>query len=445
MMSSMLGKAYAPIAPARVEWDIAPQRGRGQVSGSFEQLALGGESGTDGLVLKNGDSLSGRVVAVKGDVVRFAADMIEGELSVPFSSLNHIWFKKAGKSEKAAVGEIALAEGGRFGAFIQRVDGENVYFRTILPEDSTEMAVPVEKVASIGLSAEPLVLLEADFADEASSPFTANGGEWIVYKGQLLQGDPSYSDGVAYTHVQQWGRMRYSWTVHGKDWVNGAMYILASSENPGNGGSGYRIHLEHSQLAVYKGQERSESQVFYCSVGSAMARARITVEYDCATGEMRIWLNDRQMAHLRDKEPAARSGEYVALLARGRVAFDDIRVEQFGGDVPLSKESAGRDTVVLRNGDRVVGDVRAVSDRYVAVVPRLLEKELALDRASVLQIVFDGRRSAPARGVGVIFWNNGRLEGKIRSLEDGVVFIDNEDVGKLMFDTESLKSILLMN
>jgi hypothetical protein len=441
VMSFTLLVACGPIG---AEWEFPSLVGRGEVSGTFEQLPFGGESDSDAIVLENGDFLSGHVVEIGGEVVHFAADMAEGGLKVPFKSLKQVWMKKDLGAGRPAMGEIALVEGGRFDAFIERVDAETVHFRTTSSEHSPEMAVDVNKVASIRLSAGALVLLEADFADGASSPFVANEGEWIVHKGQLLQSDPSYSRAVAYARIEQWGRMRYSWTVFGKDWGTGGMYILASDQNFGNGGSGYRIHLDPGRLSVYKGLGDGESLVFYCSLASAMNRAEVTVEHDCAAGEMRIWLEGRQMANLRDKEPV-RSGEYVALLAQGRVAFDDIRVERFGGDVQLSQEEAGEDVVILRNGDKIVGELIAVSEAKVTIIPRRLEKELVIDRGKVLRVIFDGRGSACAKGEGIVFRDENRLEGKVRSLRDGVVVIENEVAGRLRFDAATVKSILFTN
>lgn len=439
--------AYGPIAPINRGWQVSPPSGRSRASGSFEQLSLDDERKTDVVVLKNGDSLSGEVLEIGEDIVYFAAEMVEGDIQVPFPSLKRVLFKEGPEGDNPAIGQIALVQGGRFAAIIERTHGEKLFFRTISSENSAEIVVGLDKVASMALGGQPLVLLNAEFTDEASSPFEANEGEWVVYKDQLLQSDPSQSRARAYARVKQRGRMRYSWTIHRTDWGSAGVYILASDRNPGNAGDGYRIHLEHGRLSLYKAAEHGENMGFYCQVASGMPKARFEVEYDCGTGKMWIWLNGRQVAHLSDTESPIRSGEYVVLLAVGRAAFDDVRVEQLGGDVELTEEEeqSGKDMVILNNGDRIVGSVKEISEGKLVVTAALAGGELVVDRAKVLRMVFGGRASARAKGPGIVFWDGNCLEGRFRSLRDDVLVIENEAVGKLRFDAARVKSIIFEN
>lgn len=455
---TLLREALAPIAP-RMEPDIVSLRDEvGQVSGSFEKLPLQGERDRDEIILKNGDSLSGKVVAIRGGSVCFQADMAEGEIQAPVANLESAFFKNRSLREdeprtrsQHVSGEVALAEGGRFAATILRMDGTRLFFSPAFSPDSAEMALDLDKIASIAFSREPLSLLEADFSDGNSSPFTAKEGEWFVYQGRFLQSDPSQHNATAYARVQQQGLMRYSWTLHRSDWGHGGLYILSSAENPGEGGQGYRIHVEPNRLVLHKLRERGESEGFWCPIAPGMTVARVEVLVNCPARRIQIGLNGRELAHLRDIGSPVQQGDFVILMAAGRVAFDDIRIEQSGADATPAETDGGKDTLILKNGDRIVGTVTQIlEDRIVVegglpLLPRpgrSAVKPLMMDRDRVVRVVFGGRTSSPATRSQVVFCDESRLEASARSLENDVLEVENPVLGRVRFHASAVKCIL---
>ncbi|MDP2898902.1 MAG: hypothetical protein Q8Q12_20385 [bacterium] len=465
----VLSPASAPIAH-RMEREFIPvPEGAGQVSGSFEKLPLEDERDRDEIVLKNGDSLSGEVTGIRGGTVYFHADMAEGEIKATFASLKIASFRKKTQREGPTVenadtrrgtgfppvsGEVALVEGGRFGATIHRMEGlpegdgpkDRLFFSPAPSPDSTEMSLGLDKIASVAFSREPLVLLKADFSAANSSPFTANEGEWVVYDGRFLQSDPSQHNATAYVRVKQQGLMQYSWTLHKTDWGHAGVYILASEQKPGNGSQGYRIHLEHGRLVLYKVEEGGESQGFWCPVAPGMTTARIEVLYNCPARRIQIWLDGRQVAHLSDIGSPVQAGDYVVLLTVGRAAFDDVRVEQLGGDATVAEEEAGKDVVVLSNGDRIAGEVVEISKDKVVVARALPARSgpenLAMDRGKMLRVVFGGRTCIPVKRSSIVFWDETRLEGDVGSLENDIVEVQNPVLGRVRFRAAAVKCIL---
>lgn len=455
---TLVRETFGPVAQ-RMEPDIVSLVEEvGQVSGNFEKLPLDSERDRDGIVLRNGDSLSGRVVGIRDGAVHFQADMAEGEIRAPVANLTSVFFRNSlqrgdatGTRVQPVSGEIALADGGRFGATILRMDGERLFFSLDSSPDSAKIALELDKIASVAFSREPLALLETDFSDTHSSPFTAGEGEWFVYDRRFLQSDPGQHNASAYARVQQQGLMRYSWTLHKSDWGHGGMCVLSSGQQPGEGGQGYRIHVEPNRLVLRKLQEGGESEGFWRPIPPGMTVARVEVLVNCPGRTVQIGLNGRQIAHLRDNGSPVQGGDFVVLMAMGRVAFDDIRVEHLGADATPGETDGGRDTLILKNGDKIVGTVTQILEDKIVVeggFPFLLRpgrsavKPLMVDRGRMVRIVFGGRTSSPATGPQVVFRDESRLEGSARLLENDVLEVENPVLGRVRFHASAVKCIL---
>jgi hypothetical protein len=197
---------------------------------------------------------------------------------------------------------------------------------------------------------------------------------------------------------------------------------------------------------LYKVEEGGESQGFWCPVEPGMTTARIEVLYNCPARRIQIWLDGRQVAHLSDIGSPVQAGDYVVLLTVGRAAFDDVRVEQFGGDATVAEEEAGKDIVILNNGDRIAGEVVEISKDKVAVARALPARSgpenLAIDRGKVLRVIFGGRTCIPVKRSSIVFWDETRLEGDVRSLENDVVEVENPLLGLVRFRAAAVKCIL---
>lgn len=395
----------------------------------------------DRVVLKNGDSLTGEVSGIEEAIVRFRADMVEGAVNVPFECLSRVEFGRRLPKENSGEDEISLVEGGRFRASVEEIDGQSLFFRTSEPEDSSAAVLAVEKVASVALDCGPLLLLHEEFAEERGISFVTRGGQWLVHDGEMLHIDQNQHNAKASARVRQCGRIRYAWTVDTARGTSAGVYILAA-DREGSEPSAYRIMLEYRRLAVYKTIEHGEMQGFLCELGTVGPKAAFKLDYNCETGRMQIWLDGQQIANLKDKSPI-QSGEYVILRADGRAAFDDIRVERLRGQGELVDEEKGNDVVVLRNGDRIAGQVKEFSGGEVVVVEEGGERELRPDREKVWQIVFGGRSSSPVKGPSIVFWDDNRLAGKVSSLAGHVLALETQAIGELKFDVGRVKTIIL--
>ena len=440
-----LGLSVAPLACAPIalfDGEVAgmPRQGSLSTSGSFAKLPLEKDRQRDVVVLKNGDFLSGDVVAIEEETVHFAADMVDGALKIPFGSLGRVEFKKRPPGLPQGNDEIALIEGSRFRASVVKMDGKNLFFRTIVSDDSPNRVLEMNKVTSIALHYEPLVLLQEEFAQNDNVPFVRETGEWLVHKGQLLQIDQDEYNARAWARVRQSGRMRYVWTLDISKGENAGVYFLASDRGASREGVSCRVQFEYSQLAVYRTSGRGEVPVLTCpAVSGGKTKATFQVEYDCETGQMRIWLDGQQVANLRDKSPI-RAGEYVILQAMRRAAFQDVAIENLDGAPMLSESERAKDVVVLRNGDTIAGEVRQISDREVVVAGE--KGETTVGRWKVSRTVFGGRSRLAARGTGVLFRDGGRLTGSVRSLAGNILVVENGSTGRLPFDVSDVRTIL---
>jgi hypothetical protein len=430
--------SHAPIAPRPQGLELVPE-GKRQVSGDFEELPLDSQNEKDLVLLKNGDFLSGELHAIEKGDVRFAADMIEGILRIPPESLKRVTLKKRTPTEKAGRDRIVLNEGGCFPATIDRMEDNKLFFRAGAVQDSSEMALRTDDVASIALDFEPLALLATDFEDQGNMPFAGNEGEWVIYRGKFVQSDSGQHAATAHAQLRQWGRLRYSWTLDMPEWGRAGFYFLASSSNAVEKGSSYFVQLEHGRL-VFSKTERGTAAVFSCPVAATMSRAKFRVECDCGTGEIILALYGQEVARIRDRKPI-QSGEYVILRADGRAAFDDVRVEQVGGE-PTPWDETATDVLVLKNGDSISSSVKHISQSEVVVVGERESPEAKVERSKVSRIGFGGRRTKTVKAPSVVFWNDDRLAGKVVAVDGRVVVLESETVGTLRFDLGFVKGIV---
>jgi hypothetical protein len=182
-----------------------------------------------------------------------------------------------------------------------------------------------------------------------------------------------------------------------------------------------------------------------------MTVARVEVLVNCPARRMQIWLSGREIAHLRDTGSPLEAGDYVVLLAVGRAAFDDVQIEQFGADATIAQEEAGKDILMLKNGDRVVGKATQISGDKLVVTDALCTpsrstlpttQRLMIGREKVLRVVCSGRTSAPAKRPQVIFQGGTRLHGAARSLANDVLEVENPVLGCVRFHVSEVKCIL---
>jgi len=432
--------SYCPISPMGRDVELVLP-GEKRVSGDFEELPLDDKSERDSVVLKNGDSLSGEVVKIQEGEVHLAAEMVEGTVRIPLGSLKGLTLKKRTPTEKEAKDRITLSEGGSFVAMVGRTDGDKLLFRTGTGQGWPEMAVRMSDVASLALGVEPLVLLETDFTNEENVPFVGQEGEWVISRGRFFQCDSGQHGATAHARVSQWGRLRYSWTLDMPDWGRAGVYLLASNPSVVERGSSYLVQLEHGRLTVVRTSERGATSAFSCSTASVMPRAKFKFECDCQTGEINVWLNGKEMARFRDYRPVT-SGEYLILRADGRAAFDDVRVEQVSGE-PGPWEDGVTDLVVLKNGDRIAGRVKEISEKEVVVIDQDAAREAKAERGKVMRVTFGGRRTQPTKAPWIAFSSGDRLSGEVASMDERVLLVENETIGTLRFDVGLVKGIVV--
>ncbi len=432
--------AYGPIAPRGQGRQVAPGNSRSQVSGSFEELPMAGQRNGDAVVLSNGDALTGEVLGIEGETVRFQADMVEHPISVPFASLNRVELERRAARGRPGGDEVALVDGGRFRASVVRMDRRNLLFRPDTSDESPPLVVDREQVAAIGLGCGPLMVVDADFEERTDQPFATGAGQWLVHEGAMLHIDQNQHNARAGAPVRQYGRMRYTWSLDTTKGMSAGVYILASDRQASKGDA-YRIMLEYHRVAVYKATEHGESQCLSQEIGAPGTKVRFKLQCDCGTGVMQIWVDDQQVASVRDKSPI-RSGEYVILRADGRAAFEGLHVERLGGTVAPPDAKEGEDVVLLRNGDCIVGKVKEVSEKEVVVIQEGEEMELRLDRAMVWQTTFDGRLGVAPNGAGVVFWDGTRLEGAVRSLEGHSLVLENSTLGTVPYDVGRVRTLI---
>jgi len=388
----------------------------------------------------NGDKLSGTVKAVSDGKLSFRLDLADETAEFPIHNLSELTF--AGPPDQPAQRSdvIYLRDGSYLSASVTGLSGDAVEAVTPFGQAIT---VPKEKIAGIGFYRPDDVLFQSDFSSKAAMGLTAVLGSWDVETGRLVQESP-IAFCRAYVRVVQAGAVRYEWTMNLSRSSIGGICFYAARCDTRFGDSAYMVTIRGKQAYLYKIIGEARHQGKREQIKSSQSLVRFKVQYDPRTGDIVLWADDNILMRLNDPRPLQHA-EYVLLHTEGRAVFDDLKITHLVGGIEGIAASAGLDTVFLSNGDRISGEVRAISGDVV-LRNSYTTTETLIPRDKVRSIVFASSDPDVAADEAAIlpeisFWNGDVVFGHIAALDDQTVALATSFAPELILARSNLRAI----
>ncbi len=388
----------------------------------------------------NGDKLSGRVGALGGGKLWFHQELSDQAAEFPLENVSQLTFAGPPIPPTERCDAVYTQDGSYFAANVTALSDHTVEAVTAAGQ---EISIPDERITGIGFYRPNDVLLHSDFSSEAVMRLTPVLGSWSVEKGQLVQASPLAFCRV-YARVVQAGAVRYEWAMDLSGSAIGGICFYAARWDTRFGDSAYMVTLRGRQAHFYKiiGEARHEGKRARITSSGSLVHFRI--EYDPRTGEILLWTDGTIIMRLHDPRPLLQ-GRYVLLHTEGRAVFDDLRITHLVGRTDGVAATPSLDTVFLSNGDRVSGDIVAISEQVFLRNP-YMTSDTAIPRNHVRSVAFalprkdlpPGDGAAPSR---VSFWNGDVIYGGVTAMDDQTATLETSFFPELVVARSNIRDI----
>jgi len=391
----------------------------------------------------NGNVLSGEVAEIADGSVFMKPEMAERTLRIPVGAVKEVVFKDRSVDRSLVADRLLLVNGEALNGRIERMAEGKV---SLSMPSGQKVEVAGQKVAAIAFYRGAEVLAEESFESELPKGMHFEGGEWRTQRGWLLQTDSRAVECFASLPAMQTGEVVYEWTVNTTIGRSTGIYFMAS--DPGfSQERAYFFRILRAYVYVYLCVNGEE---VYCgSYRISLYRNKNDVRLKCDSGRGMIimWINGAEVGRWKSSVPIKR-GEYVALRADGRAAFDDLTVVRAAGAVrvtPLPTPGEG-DVLALVNGDEISATVKAVSERSVAFAVANSDEVRQIGREKLLYVRFNRTLEKLPRGRGgtvvLVMRNGDRISGKLLSLREKRVRIQSKHAGVVDLRLEDARKVI---
>jgi hypothetical protein len=392
----------------------------------------------------NGDTLTGRIVSVSEDIIRFNSKMMSGRSLIPVSNVKSILFPKLIDIKTIPrVDQIVLPNGDRISLTIDSVNE-----KALKGETPTGSSIELNRTELEGIIFKKVsaTVLEEHFDDPENVRFNAVSGEWNVEDGMYVQKSTASSTYSASAMLTQQGRYRYQWSVDASRRGVTGFYFFAENGTSRNGGNSYYISLSGNSVYLYKC--RDDNQQYYDSytMPSGQGITKLDLEYDSTKGTIVLAVNEHQAMRWKDTEPIE-EGRYVILHASGSAGFDDIIISRMDGTrLPsFTSDSDGNDVILFVNGDVLAGTVVSISEEN-AVMTNEYDPEgvtISISKISSIRFKRAGKSELPKFVGSYRFttWNDDIITGSILTLDDIYIKVQSNALGELLVPRKLIKRI----
>ena len=144
----------------------------------------------DTIEFSNGDLLTGKVVSISGDTMRFNGKVISGTSTVPLSGVRKIYFPETEEYEAGEQDQVVFPNGDRLSLDVGNLSDKTLQAHTLSGE---AVALDRAKIEGLVFKKAPMKLLEQDFEDEENLRFSAVAGQWVIEEGMYWQKESNSS------------------------------------------------------------------------------------------------------------------------------------------------------------------------------------------------------------------------------------------------------------
>jgi hypothetical protein len=424
---------------------LAPERSDGQarVGPTIQRIPREKAVEQDVVRFTNGDVLTGEIEEIAERVITLNPEMGENSLTIPIGAVKEVVFKNGEKRDSFPGDRVILVNGESLIAMVQAMKEDRLFLR--LPS-AQAVEMDLGNVAAIAFYRGKEVLAEEEFEGDLPTAMTFEKGRWRTQKGWLLQSDSRATECLASLPVTQTGTLTYEWTVNTAVGRSTGLYFMASE--PGlSQERAYFVRVLSKYVYVYLCMNGEEVYCGSYRTSSYRSRNEVRLECDADRGFIEVWIDEAEVGRWHSSVPI-KLGKYVVLRADGRAAFDSFRVSREEGAArPDVKSSEGGNVFKFINGDRIVGEMTGISERFVSFTRDEGKVTGQIEKEKLLYVGFDKEITQWPRGakgtVVFVTWTGDRISGellwlkgdvaRIKSDMVGMIDLRRSDVGKVIF------------
>jgi hypothetical protein len=397
---------------------------------------------TDLVRFTNGDMLSGKVQEIVEGSVTIKPEVADATLTIPAEALKEVVFGDGAENRPVAGDRVVLVNGEGVSGKIERMAEGKVL---LTMPSLQEVEIKGEDVAAISFHRDAEVLAQESFDSGLPGEIGFEGGEWRTQGGWLLQRDSRAVECFASLPVTQTGEIVYEWTVNTTIGRSTGMYFMASDADLWQERA-YFVRVLRRYVYIYLC--RNGEEVYCGTYQIALHKNQNTVRLKCDAdrGRFAIWIDGTEVGRWQSSVPI-RMGKYVILRADGRAAFDDLIVMRKAGAVRVDPSLPHGDGDVLKlvNGDEILGTVRGVSEGKV-LLEGYGDEVPGIEKGKLLYVRFGRNVGKLPRAMGgtvaVVMRDGDRISGELVSLKDGVVRMRSELAGVVELRAEDVKKVI---
>ncbi len=398
----------------------------------------------DTAYLRNGDKISGSVERISDGFVVVRSPLLAESARVPLKNVRTISLKNRGEVSPGRQAAAFFFNGDRLSVDLRGVEGGRV---TLATDFAPQVVVRKDDLARIVFRREPAIVYEADFSDGDMCGFKSGmGSEWGVKQGALRALGNDGWDRGAYLKLRQEGHLRYTWKLAASagSSPHSSLFFFAERPDPYQIGNAYQVLISGRGVNLYATVLNNSQHLASYMLSSDKASQNLELDYDSLTGEVSLKVDGQEVIAGEFTLPIG-SGEYIVVSAPPRDGFDYIRVMRVADAVlPTAGEGEeGKDSVLLRNGDRLSGEVAQISEGKVRVKSSYSGEALDVPLDQISSFGFG--RSAAKEAVQtpvVSFWNGDRLTGEVMRLDGNSLRLRSAYLGEIEVEASAVSDIV---
>ena len=387
-----------------------------------------------------GDKVVGRVVAIEGGKLRLTAPHFVGEVVVEASALDRIQFTPTEEFRGADV--VVLSNGDSIAGQIVAITPEAVVIES---EPTGPLKISRKIVTELAFSRRLGVSIESHFAQGRMEPWTAVGPGWTLadgvlqctnYGGQSCLVAPFEQDGPTTMVVDVQG-------ISGR-YINCELVLCADTKNVPYGRNSVIARFYSSYFYLMYCRNGGTNSLTNRHIGRSTRSGTLRFAYDPKTGKARAWLNTMDLGEYAVPNHPSK-GSFVMLVSRQPCRIKSLRVMK--GIVPPSTTPARDKTIKAHvvhfvNNDRVAAEEVTLADGKLQMKSALGELSCPAER--VASIVFrPDAVEKPRRRKGDVWVETtaGRLTMQFERLTPEFLFGKSSHLGQVKVRRNALKGL----
>jgi len=384
-----------------------------------------------------GDRLSGTVVEIDAaGRLRLTGPHYEGDVSVLTSHLNTVTLKQSEK--ESGSDRILLQNGDVVTGKLIAISGDEVVLQsTSVGTRNIDRRV----VQSISLGKDIGRLLETDFRTGKMDPFATVQGNWNVGGGRLRLTTHGQMATVAAELKQSEAVTMVADLASIQNGVNLILFAGQKTHHYGQDSVMLQFQRYHCYLQVcQKGSVRNVKNLRH---GRNIRKGVVRFAYDPETQKATVWLNDSLILDQKAGN-APKTGKYVMISSHYYTQIKSVRVLPgiVGPDASVQGGEEEANVVVFANKDRMRSSEVTFADGKFVVKTPFGVLPVPAEKIGGVYFRLDAMKKLPDRAGDVrVETDRSRLTARLVRLTDNYVELDSAYMGQFKMLRDAIKSI----